>query len=228
MKLVFPYLKTVLTFEENTTTALIVEHQGLFRKIVAEISAQIGGENGEAVFSIDNTPKAFKTNVELLQQWAPFDLNTKTLQTALLKAIEKEALARNNFQATNALLEDVKRSIREWSLILPHEVEINTLSTNTLLKAAGLSFAPAPGGLQEQILAYARLTRELIGERLFIFVNLRSYLLDEELEALIADLCGEKFKFLLIDSSMRNRLSNERRLIVDIDYCEIGWDDLNI
>ena len=86
MKLAFPYLKTVLTFEENTTTALIVEHQGLFRKIVADISTQVGGEDGEAVFSIDNTPKAFKTNVEFLQQWAPFDLNTKTLQTALLKS----------------------------------------------------------------------------------------------------------------------------------------------
>ncbi len=228
MKLAFPYLKTVLTFEENTTTALIVEHQGVFRKIVADICSQVGGEDGEAVFSIDNTPKAFKTNVELLQQWAPFDLNTKTLQTALLKAIEKEALARNNFQVTNVLLEEVKRSICEWSLIIPHEVEINTLSANTLLKAAGLNFAPVQGGLKEQVLAYARLTRELIGERLFVFVNLRSYLLDEELEPLITDLCGEKFKFLLLDSSMRNRLSNERRLIVDADYCEFGWDDLNI
>lgn len=228
MKLAFPYLKTVLTFEENTTPALIVEHQGLFRKIVADIAEQVGGEDGEGIFSIANTPKPFKTYVDVLQQWAPFDLNTKPLQTALLKAIEKEALARNNFQVTNTLLEEIKQSVREWSLIIPHEVEINTLSATSLLKACGLNFAPAQGGLQEQILTYARLTRELIGEKLFIFVNLRSYLLDEEMNELTIDLCGEKFKFLLLDSTVRKRLSNERRLIVDVDFCEFGWDNLTI
>lgn len=228
MKLVFPYLKTVLTFEENVVPALIVEHQELFRKIVTDISLQVSGEDGECVFSIANTPKPFKSYVEVLQQWAPFELNTKTLQTALLKAIEKEALSRNNFHQTNTLLENLKRQICKWALVVPHEVEINTLSVIGLLKACGLSFSLAQGGLQEQILAYARLTRELIGEKLLIFVNLRSYLLDDEAECLTKDLCGEKFKFLFLESSMRKRLLNERRLVVDCDYCEFGWNDLEV
>lgn len=228
MKLAFPYLKTVLTFEENTVPSLIIEHQGLFRKIITDICLQVCGEDGEAVFSIANTPKPFKTYVELLQHWTPFDLNTKTLQTALLKVVEKEALARNNFHQTNALLEGIRRQIGEWTLAVSHEVEVNSLSVMALLKASGLNFAPAQGGLQEQVLAYARLTRELIGDKLLIFVNLRSYLLDEEMERLTIDLCGEKFKFLLLESSMRKRLLNERRLVVDRDYCEFGWDNLEI
>jgi CRISPR-associated protein Csn2 len=226
MKLAFPDIKTVLTFEENVVTALIVEHQGLFRKIMSDLSVQVGGEDGESVFSIANTPKPFKGHVELVQQWMPFDLNTKTLQAALLKAVEKEALSRNNFQRTNAILENIKHQIREWALIVPHEVELNALTVTTLLKASGLGFAQVQTHFQEQILTYVRLVRELIGEKLFIFVNLRSYLMDEEIEKLTTDLCGEKFKFLLLDSSMRKRLARERRLIVDCDYCEIGWDDL--
>lgn len=225
MRLTSPYFNTVLSFEENVVPSLILEAQDLFYKTLNDIIAQIEGNDGEYRFSIDFTTKPFHKHVEILQQWVPFDLNTKPLLTAFLKLTEKEALARDRFTQTHALLNGVQRCVRTWTLTIPHEAEIENLTVTSLLKACGLKFATTDYTLPEQILSYVRLVRELIGEKLFIFVNLRAYLSDTKMEQLLHDLIGEKFNVLLLETVVRPKLSCERRLIIDQDLCEIGWND---
>lgn len=222
MKLVSTFFKTVLTFNENSFTSLIIEHQGLFRKTLEDFIAQLNGDTGEYIFSINDTPKPFRNHIELLQQWVPFELNSKTLQSALFKAVEKIALSRENFTATHHLLESIRSKIQTWALELPHETEVNELSVPSLLKAVGLTFTNR-ANLVEQIIAYCCLVRDLIGEKLFVFVNLRSYLNDSELDLLMTDLLSKKINILLLESTERSCRPTEKRLIIDTDLCEFGW-----
>lgn len=64
-------------------------------------------------------------------------------------------------------------------------------------------------------------TSEFQGQRLFITVNLRSYLTDRETEDLFQSLLLKKIKLLCIESADHTRLSTEEVIIIDKDMCVI-------
>ena len=65
------------------------------------------------------------------------------------------------------------------------------------------------------------LVRELDKEKLFVFVNLRSWFLDEEVESFMQTALSHKFNVLLLDNREYTRLPGEKRTIIDRDLCEI-------
>ena len=75
--------------------------------------------------------------------------------------------------------------------------------------------------LAEKILDYFELVEEYDKKKLFIMVNLRSYLSDEEMKMFMRDVLARKIQVLLIESSERSVLDEEKRYIVDADLCVI-------
>lgn len=63
--------------------------------------------------------------------------------------------------------------------------------------------------------------REYLGDRLFIFVNLRNFISNEDYELLITEVANQSFKLLLIESQEYPSVEREKRLIIDNDLCEI-------
>lgn len=70
------------------------------------------------------------------------------------------------------------------------------------------------------MLDYMELSRELERDKLFIFVNLRSYYADEEIQSFLDSIIAHEFRVFLIDSVSRERLFNELRVTIDDDLCE--------
>ena len=57
--------------------------------------------------------------------------------------------------------------------------------------------------------------------RLFVFVNLRSYLTDEQMQELIKEVIYQEIQALFIENQERACLEGGMRYIIDKDYCEI-------
>ena len=68
---------------------------------------------------------------------------------------------------------------------------------------------------------YMSLVRELDREKLFIFVNMRSYYTDEQMNTFLRTLLGRDYRVVLIESVAREKLSDTKRIILDKDLCEI-------
>ena len=64
------------------------------------------------------------------------------------------------------------------------------------------------------------LTRELEREKLFVFVNLRSYYSDEEMSRFFSSVLDHEFHVFMVDSIDRPVLPLEARVTVDGDLCE--------
>ena len=60
-----------------------------------------------------------------------------------------------------------------------------------------------------------------LSARLLAYSNLRSYLSDEEMKKFMRDVLARKMQVLLIESSERSVLDEEKRYIVDADLCVI-------
>ena len=92
-------------------------------------------------------------------------------------------------------------------------------SEETLIKAAGICVDDDYDNLGEQLLDYFELVQEYDGKKLFILVNLRSYLLDAEMNLFLQNIVERDIQILILESSEHPILEWKCRHIVDADFC---------
>ena len=92
-------------------------------------------------------------------------------------------------------------------------------SEETLIKAVGICVDDDYDNLGEQLLDYFELVQEYDGKKLFILVNLQSYLLDAEMNLFLQNIVERDIQILILESSEHPILEWECRHIVDADFC---------
>ena len=92
-------------------------------------------------------------------------------------------------------------------------------SEETLIKAAGICVDDDYDNLGEQLLDYFELVQEYDGKKLFILVNLRSYLSDAEMNLFLQNIVERDIQILILESSEHPILEWECRHSVDADFC---------
>jgi len=85
----------------------------------------------------------------------------------------------------------------------------------------GLHFSMVYGNPIEKLIDYMSLVRDLEKEKLFVFVNMRSWFTEEELALFVNTVLAHKFHILLIDNCEYPKLKQEKRFVIDRDLCEI-------
>jgi CRISPR type II-A-associated protein Csn2 len=210
-----------LEIEENKLTSLLVEDSRIFREIVSMLYYAQQGQEDSVFLSNNEKSLNFTKEVDLIQQFVPFTLNTKTLISAATKIINKNALSRAFMNETETVISQVNHYLRQLLLMFPFEMDYENLSPETLIKGAVITFSEDELSPTNRILQYLRMTRELIGEKLYIFINLRAYFATSELDELFSIVNLEKYRILLIDNVAHPLLSTECRTILDCDACEI-------
>ena len=71
------------------------------------------------------------------------------------------------------------------------------------------------------LIRYIKLVVELLGVKLIIFVNLRSYLSDRQFRKLIQEIKYQEIKVLFIENQEKVCIEGGMRYIIDKDGCEI-------
>ena len=220
MKLVYKDMGHILSFGEGYVNELVVENKKLFFKIVNSIAVQVEGGHGDCVLSIKDRPVELVKYVDLTVQFAPFELNRKSLLTKLYSSLEHKALLAENYTQTGNLLSDIERFILYLSEELPFDVSCKKLAIGSIIKAVSPEVDDSDKSALEKIFAYMELVRELDRDMLFIMVNMRSYFADDEMETFVESVCLHGFKVLLIENSSQVKLKNTKRYTVDEDLCE--------
>ena len=90
-----------------------------------------------------------------------------------------------------------------------------------LLKAMDVKYEEIEEALLEHLIRYIKLVVELLGVKLIIFVNLRSYLSDLQFRKLIQEIKYQEIKVLFIENQEKVCIEGGMRYIIDKDGCEI-------
>ncbi len=220
-RIAHPDLSQAFAFEENTVLSWVVENPSFFRALVTDLYAQINGEHGRLVLSENYTPIDPSKHMELITQFVPFELNRKTLLGKICTAAEKAAVNEQHYTRTQALLAEIERYIDELLFDYPYDFTYDKLTAGNLIKSVGLAVSDTCEREIERVLDYMQLVREFDRERIFVFVHMRSYFSDEDMEAFLHDALIRKFTVWLIDTRESRRLPYENRLLIDEDLCEI-------
>ena len=220
MKLIYKDMGHILCFGEGYVNELVVENKKVFFEIVSNIIRQADGEHGDCVLSIADKPVEFSRYADVTVQFAPFQLNRKSLLTKLCTALEQKALYAENYVKTGELLCEIERFILHLAEELPFEIGCQKLTVGPIIKAVSPEIEDSDKSTLEKIFAYMELVRELDRDRLFIMINMRTYFSDEEMERFLESVCLHDFKMLLIESSSSVKLKNTKRFTIDDDMCE--------
>ena len=158
---------------------------------------------------------------ELITQFTPFEINHKNLLNKVVSEMQKIAVDELHYMKTQQIVSEWERYLIDLSTGMVGNLNFSKALADTLIKSAGIEFEDMYESLAEKILDYFELVEEYDKKKLFIMVNLRSYLSDEEMKMFMRDVLARKIQVLLIESSERSVLDEEKRYIVDADLCVI-------
>ncbi len=222
MMIAYPAADISCELKEDKVLELIIENQHIFYNIVSDIQSQLDGNNGAFVVSENYQPMDMRKNTELITQLVPFTVNQKDLISKLYALLKKEAVDEKMYQQTYEILSRISEYLYE--LIEGQEMELTITvpeDITGILKAFDMSFDDKDMSLSEKILEYIITSRDLKGKKLFITLNLRSYLTDNQTEQLFQSLLLKKIQLICIESTEHSRLCNEEVIIIDKDMCVI-------
>lgn len=220
MKLVYKDMGHILRFGEGYVNELIIEKKKMFFDVVDSMHRQTEGLHGDCVLSISNRPVEFGKYADLTVQFAPFQMNRKSLLTKLYAALERKAQNSETYLKTGELLGKLERYILGISEELPFAINCQKLAIGPIIRALSPEIEESDKEPIEKVFAYMELVRELDRDKLFVMVNMRSYFSDEEMEKFTESVSLHDFNVLLLESHEAPKLNYTKRYVVDTDLCE--------
>ena len=189
---------------------------------MSDIQNQLSGLDGKAVLSENNKILPIDKKLELLDRFIPFDMNGKTLISKITADLEKKAVSDEWYPRTAELLSLTESLLSNLAFDYSCSIEFPKIGIGSLIKASGVEICDDYDSLGEKIIDYFGLIHEFIGKKLFVTVNLRSYISDRETELFMQTVLDHEFNILMIENCEHKRLSQEKRMIVDADLCLIS------
>ena len=117
-------------------------------------------------------------------------------------------------------------TVHEYILDLEQETNYilqfdNELEISALLKALGVRHEEIEDSFFERIVRYIKIAADVLKTKLFVFVNIRSFLSDTQMLELVKEISYQGIKVLFIENQERDCLEGGFRYIIDKDGCEI-------
>ncbi len=221
MKFTHPQIDRIFDTNRGKVNTVVVENQRFLAELLRDITSQLQGFDGQWIVSEDETILPFHHAVELLDVFVPFELNRKPLITKLCAALEKCAISPEVFEKTGEILTSVTEYMDTLAFEFPNDIVFPKVNIGSIIKGASPEFRDDYDSIGEKVIDYFELVHQFDRDKLFITLNLRSFIDDEEMERFMKTVLNHGYHVIMLESSDRTRLSSEYRLVIDEDLCEI-------
>ena len=160
--------------------------------------------------------------VEIIGNPFSVDLSSRKILGKLYAELEelsgKEQMFEKTMRLTSAVHEYILDLEQETNYILQFD---NQLEISALLKALGVRHEEIEDSFFERIVRYIKIAADVLKTKLFVFVNIRSFLSDIQMMELVKEISYQDIKVLFIENQERDCLEGGFRYIIDKDGCEI-------
>lgn len=221
IKVIIPHVETDICLDSDFVQTLTIENPKEFYRTVEEFIKVFNGEESNVCFvECDKELSAYSG--EIVLNPITIDFNDKKLLNVLYKKFEKDCNNGSDILKLNEINSLVDQFLQDSVIDFPAPLDYGEISICEIFKAVGLKFGLYFENLLEKIISYINILIELKNIKFIIFVNLKSYISNEELDLLARHCANEKVSLFLIESAKtRELLSNEKGIIITEDLCEI-------
>lgn len=221
MKLYVPELNTPIELSENIINVLVVEDVRIFRLITDRLVRQMDGENEEIILSDDNHAEIdFSSAVSVISDLYRMNIESRKLANYLQSHTEE--IIEGNSKLVGEILIQLNQLGERICLLFDEEVEFEGIDDiKPLLKMYGFSL-PINRELPDNVLEYISACKTLLNKQVFILLDFRGLLTEEERKLFYKRLIYTKTKVLIIEyRDFKSAEECERVRILDADMCEI-------
>ncbi len=222
MKLVHPDFFFPIEFKENRIETIVIEKPEIFSKLILQLKAHINNkEDFGWVLSENNNLLEMAKNCEIVMDPFAIDVNNKKLQNALLEKLETEISGTENLLEWNNLCGKIIQTLDIFLSQIDYQVSYSCdLLIKDFLKLMKVRFQEDNVDFFDKLLDFLSLERDVLNIKVFIMINLKSFLSLEQLNYLYQQSCYKKFQLLLLESNMDevNKISGEHIVIIDRDH----------
>lgn len=223
MKLVHPLLEQQIMFSENNVNVLVIENRKFMSEFVQEFNNQINGLEGRFVLSDSGKEAKIDKKVEIIIDYFNIDFNNKKIRNKLYKFMLETAMNEEFYVKTT----EVKNTILKYLYDIEEKIEFELTNDEEfditlIFKAINVKFEVNELSFSEKLVEYLKLLSNLGTIKIFILINLKSFVSDEELKEIYKYTIYNKLNLLLIENMESNAHFQEEVVhIVDEDLCEI-------
>ena len=221
MKLVNTYYNFEVDILENYVTVMSVENHKAYSKLLGDIWHQVNGGEGSFILSDNEKIKNISKEVECIFNPFSLECNNKKVITRLYQELKNQSesiLQEEAIKLNCAILEYLERLI----MTVPYNLKYNCdMDVSGIMKLYGVEIDNQGEDLLERIVEYIRVISQICSVNTFVFVDIKNYLVKEELIELYKIIFYEKINIVIIEPIHTDKLEGEKSWIIDKDLCII-------
>lgn len=221
MNFAHPLLEKAIVINEGDIATLIIENPIALRNTVRGIT----NSEPEFVLSKGFSPVELSKYAEIVTNIFEVDFGSRKIAGKL--SAEAEKISNDYPDETHSLLMTLNNYAELLSTKMDYPIKFSFVeNTEKIIKLLDFTVDNENMPFSECLLAYMNLCRNFFGKQLFVFMNLKCFLSDNEFKLFCKNVAYEKFCVLLIEAFDCDRASEyEKKIIIDNDLCVI-YDDI--
>lgn len=217
MKLCIKYIDNNIEINNNEIQAIEIENKRYFYRVVDDLYTINNGNVVDDIILLDENNKEinYSNKFKLFVNFFDFCLNSKKYTNDISKYITNNINEENKdllIKQYNKIINVYKKILNDIDLPLSIDSEINIENITKLMKIS----INTKKDLLENLFTLIDLETLFQTKNILIFVNLKQYLSQEELEELYKYSIYNEISLLIVDSqSYGTTINNEKKLIID-------------
>lgn len=222
MNLVTKYLENSLEIKSKTINTLVIEDTRYFSIFLKELIEATEIESDEFELIEDYKTVDMTKYVEIIFDIFNLEANSANILKKMYSELEED-LNTQEVYTKKVELESIIANITDELIYRSRfSLKAGEINYQNLFKAIEIEFDYEKNSVLERLIEYIKVTSELLKTKVYIIVNLDSFLSEEELVELEKILLYNDIKVLGLQNTIRREVKPSENLrIVDKDLCEI-------
>lgn len=223
MKLVEREYGIEVDIKENIVSIIVLEDVKLRLPLINELFSQTSGNEGNWLLFENDKSFDLGKKVELILEPLTLTLNNKKVKTKLyqdIKTIAQDYCFSQGLEVHSQICNYLENMLDK----LPYPVKYDEdWDVSEILKAYNVELVEEYDNIFEKLYNYIKLVNTVCGTDIFIMVNIKQYLTDEQITELYKMAAYGKIQLVLIEFSINNKRDCEELYILDNDDCVITY-----
>lgn len=209
-------------FDMNLINELICESPNIYNELIVALYNACNNNYSSFVLSNNSEIMDFTRNCEIIFNPFQIDINNKKNIDKLYLELSNTINEHDLYIDKNTLISSIIKYINKLSLLSDYNINfIEDIDFKNILKIANVKLESNESNLVESLYDYMNITNKLQGERIYIFINLKTFITLEQVAKLYKSVIYNKFKIVLFENFDRKTIENEKKIIIDNDGCII-------
>lgn len=221
MRLIYSEYDIDIELSIDKANVLCIENRNVFSECIMELWNQCEAKDGNWFLSDKGKDLQVSKNVTSILNPVGIDLNDRKLLKILYQNMETD-VHENKYLKLGEINSSIVSFIDEIVDRQPYAIEFDdNVAVADLLKIYNVRFVEETESLLELIITYVQLWHRVANCKVFVFVNLKTYLDDNQISQLYEMLRYEQVFILLIEANYTGKIDDENVKIIDKDLCFI-------